>query len=38
MVEIGKESVNGDASDTLLAEAADELIEEAAGQMTGGAQ
>ncbi len=38
MLEIGKESVNGDASDTLLAEAADELIEEAAGQMTGGAQ
>jgi len=32
MLEIGKESVNGDASDTLLAEAADELIEEAAGQ------
>lgn len=32
MLEIGKEAVNGEASDTLLAEAADELIEEARGQ------
>ncbi|WP_187967967.1 ligase-associated DNA damage response DEXH box helicase [Aquibium microcysteis] len=35
MLEIGKESVNGEASDTLLAEAADDLIEEAQGLMTG---
>ena len=35
MLEIGKESVNGEASDTLLAEAADELIEEATGRMSG---
>ncbi|RST86915.1 ligase-associated DNA damage response DEXH box helicase [Aquibium carbonis] len=32
MLEIGKESVNGETSDMLLAEVADELIEEAAGQ------
>ncbi|MEX0404355.1 ligase-associated DNA damage response DEXH box helicase [Aquibium sp. LZ166] len=31
MLEIGKEPVNGDASDALLGEAADELIEEAMG-------
>jgi ATP-dependent Lhr-like helicase len=32
MLEIGKESVNGEANDMLLSEAADELIEEATGR------
>jgi ATP-dependent Lhr-like helicase len=32
MLEIGKEAVNGEASDSLLSEAADDLIEEALGQ------
>jgi ATP-dependent Lhr-like helicase len=31
MLEIGRESVYGEASDELLAEAADELVKEAAG-------
>ena len=31
MLEIGKESVDGEANDTLLREAADTLIEEAMG-------
>ena len=38
MLEIGRETVYGEASDALLAEAADELVAEAMGAGSGGAR